>query len=146
MIRRYTPQDRKAVYEMFVEFYNSPAVLHNVDTQYFSNTLDQLDAGSPYTELFILEYEQSVVGYGLVALTYSNEVGGQVVWLEELYVREQYRSCGLGKQYFQFVFDNYPAAKRFRLEVEPNNTRAISLYERLGFTNLHYLQYVRDID
>ena len=45
MIRRYTPQDRKAVYEMFVEFYNSPAVLHNVDTQYFSNTLDQLDAG-----------------------------------------------------------------------------------------------------
>lgn len=146
MIRRYTPQDRQTVYEMFVEFYNSPAVLHNVDTQYFSNTLDQLDAGSPYTELFILEYEQSVVGYGLVALTYSNEVGGQVVWLEELYVRLQYRSCGLGKQYFQFVFDNYPAAKRFRLEVEPNNTRAISLYERLGFANLHYLQYVRDID
>lgn len=146
MIRRYTPQNRKTVYEMFVEFYNSPAVLHNVDTQYFSNTLNQLDAGSPYTELFILEYEQSVVGYGLVALTYSNEVGGQVVWLEELYVREQYRSCGLGKQYFQFIFDNYPAAKRFRLEVEPNNTRAISLYERLGFTNLNYLQYVRDID
>ena len=146
MIRRYTPQDRQTVYEMFVEFYNSPAVLHNVDTQYFSNTLDQLDAGSPYTELFILEYEQSVVGYGLVALTYSNEVGGQVVWLEEVYVREPYRSCGPGKQYSQFVFDNYPAAKRFRLEVEPNNTRAISLYERLGFSNLHYLQYVRDID
>lgn len=146
MIRRYTPNDRQTVYDMFVEFYNSPAVLHNVDTQFFKNTLDQLDAGSPYTELFLLEQEQSVVGYGLVALTYSNEVGGQVVWLEELYVRKEYRSCGLGREYFKFIFDNYPAAKRFRLEVEPDNTRAISLYERLEFTKLNYLQYVRDLD
>ena len=146
MIRKYTPSDRQTVYDMFVEFYNSPAVLHNVDTQCFKNTLLQLDNNSPYTELFILEHNQSVVGYGLVSLTYSNEVGGQVVWLEELYVRPQYRSCGLGSEYVAFVFDNYPNAKRFRLEAEPNNRRAIQLYERLGFTNLNYLQYVRDLD
>jgi len=39
----------------------------------------------------------------------------------------------------------YPAAKRFHLEVAKENTRAIDLYKKLGYEVLGYVQMVKNI-
>ena len=45
---------------------------------------------------------------------------------------------------FAWVEKEYPQAKRFRLEATYTNKRAIALYERLGYEELHYYQMIKD--
>ena len=54
-----------------------------------------------------------------------------------------YQGKGLGSFFFRFVEENRPAA-RYRLEVEPENTGAVRLYERLGYRALPYAQMIKE--
>ncbi len=123
----------------------SPAVLHPVPDEYFIRTADAMEEQSPYVAVFIAEYQGEPAGYGLVSLTYSNEAGGLVVWLEELYIREQARGLGLGTELIAYIENRYGnRAARFRLEVEESNRAAVRLYERMGYTPLPYSQMIKE--
>lgn len=143
MIRKLTKDD-KELYMYFTElFYNSDAVLHPVPEKNRENTFNELMRSEDYAQCYILEYENKPVGFALLAKTFSQEVGGIVIWIEELYVLDEYRGRGLGKEFFSFVEENIPNS-RLRLEIEPDNQRAKKLYESLGFRVLDYKQMVKD--
>jgi ribosomal protein S18 acetylase RimI-like enzyme len=72
------------------------------------------------------------------------EAGGDTLWLEDLYIRKDFRNKGLGKEYFNFIFSEYKGVRRFRLEVEDTNERAVKLYKSLGFEFLEYKQMILD--
>ena len=98
-------------------------------------------------EIYLLDWEGETAGYGLTARTFSQEAGGIVIWIEELYIREAYRSRGLGREFFSYIEEkNRGKIKRIRLEVEEDNTRAISLYERLGYEVLGYNQMIKEFE
>ena len=143
MIRKITRFDRQEYLSMAKEFYASDAVLHNISEDNLTAAFEEMMRSDVYAEGFILESEKETAGYGLIAKTFSQEAGGMVVWLEELYLKPQYRSRGLGQEYFRYIMEHYEAA-RFRLEVEEDNTRAKSLYHRLGFEMLDYLQMIKE--
>ena len=145
MIRKMAPSDRELYLNMTREFYHSDAVLHPVDESFIQNTFDEMMRSEDYVLGYILEYDGTPAGYAQLSKTFSQEVGGLVVLVEELYVSPQYRSNGLGREFFKFLEDG-PArdARRLRLEVTGSNTRAIALYERMGFTKLDYIQMVKD--
>ncbi|MPM68864.1 hypothetical protein SDC9_115799 [bioreactor metagenome] len=67
-----------------------------------------------------------------------------VLWVDELYIKPEYRGCGLGHAFFAFL-EKSPHVKRIRLEVESRNERAIALYRRLGYTDLPYSQMMKDL-
>ena len=145
MIRKMTENDRELYIRMAEEFYSSDAVLHPVPHEYFERTADEALRSDAYAEIYLLEYEGRTAGYGLTARTFSQEAGGQVLWIEELYIREEYRSRGLGREFFSFIEEkNSGKIARLRLEVEEENTRAISLYKRLGYEVLDYKQMVKE--
>lgn len=139
MIRPFRNSDRPAVLEMMRSFYKSPAVDHSVPESYFNKTFDTILSGSPYAEGWLMEQEGKSAGYALIAKTYSNEAGGLVVWLEELFVTEKFRGLGLGTQLIQFLEGQYrDKAARFRLEVTDSNICAQNLYKKLGYAPLLY--------
>ena len=148
MIRKIIESDRDCVLEMMEEFYHSPAVLHPVPSHFFRLTVDEALSGSPYAELYLLFGDKDgnrPAGYALIAKTFSNEAGGLVVWLEELYLRPEFRGHGLGSAFFAFIEDAYrDKAARLRLEVEEDNVSARRLYERLGYQPLPYLQMIKE--
>mgnify|MGYP004702430813 CR=1 FL=1 len=143
MIRAITQADRDLFFALSDEFYHSAAVLHPVPREYYARSWDELMRPNGYLECFIFEVDGAPAGYALIAKTYSPEAGGPAIWLEELFVRAQYRSQGLGRAFFEYMQKNRPAA-RYRLEVEPDNARARALYEQLGYRELPYMQMVRD--
>ena len=61
-------------------------------------------------------------GYALLQKTYSREAGGLTIWIDEIYLRPAFRGKGLAKELFALA--HTLGAKRLRLEVEPENTRA----------------------
>lgn len=143
MIRLFTPQDKALLRELMNEFYHSPAVLHPIPDDYIQRTCAELERNSPYIQAYILLHEDQPVGYGLLAMTYSCEAGGLVVWIEELYIREFCRGIGLGGEFLRYVESQYPQAARFRLEAEPDNEGAMRLYARNGYRRLPYIQMIK---
>lgn len=145
MIRKMRSEDKKTYMEMAREFYHSDAVLHPVPDTYFERTADEALRSDVYAEIFLFECENEAAGYGLIAKTYSQEAGGMVWWIEEVYVREAFRSKGIGREFFAYL-DKVKGSSvtRMRLEVEEDNTRAVALYKKLGYKPLEYAQMIKD--
>lgn len=141
MIRPPERRDREHYLSMARDFYASDAVDHPVPDAYLERTFALLLEGSPYAEGFLFEEAGEVVGYALLAKTWSQEAGGLTVWLEELYVVPACRGSGWGRRFFAFLKERMQPA-RFRLETEPNNERAKALYRRQGFRPLHYESFI----
>jgi GNAT superfamily N-acetyltransferase len=85
----------------------------------------------------VAEVDGAVVGYALLVSFWSNEYGGEICAVDELYVAPSHRGRGISTSLFdailrdQSLFGGRPVA--LELEVTPDNARARALYERLGF-------------
>ena len=144
MIRPFAEHDRQYFCARCHDFYHSDAVMHPIPDEYIARTFDEVISGSPYAQGYIAEAAGKRAGYLLVSLTYSNGAGGLVVWVEEAFVEPSMRGKGVGKELFSFLPQQYPHAKRFRLEVTHTNEGAIRLYHKLGYEDFDYLQMVCD--
>ena len=145
MIRRFEEKDKQIYMEMAHEFYHSDAVLHPVPDEYFEKTTAEALRAEGFAEIYMLEYNGVPAGYVLTAKSFSQEAGGMVVWIEEIYIRSVYRSKGLGREFFAYLEENKGSdVARLRLEVKEDNLRAISLYKKLGYEKLDYMQMTKD--
>lgn len=138
-IRDMTIQDKASVLEMMQVFYASPAVFTNGSEEIFLNDIENCISDNPYLEGYIIENSNGILGYAMVAKSFSTEFGKPCFWIEDLYIKDQYRGLGLGKTFFDFIAKKYTDCI-FRLEVEEENERAIKLYKKCGFTVLPYME------
>lgn len=147
MIRPITSDDRAQYIAMCREFYSGDAVLHPVPEDYFQRTFDALMNHTPFAAAYFIEQDGETAGYALLAKSFSQEAGGAVIWIEELYIRPQFQGKGLGTAFFRFLeAQNDGTVKRYRLEYEPDNVRGAALYRRLGYTPLEYGQMIKELE
>ena len=144
-IRPLTMCDKETYLRMAREFYATDAVLIHIGEEHFLSTFDELMRSDEYAICYIFELDGETVGYSLLAKTYSQEAGGLVLWIEEIYVSPEFRGRGIGKEFFAFLLENKPRdVKRLRLEVERENEGAVKLYRSFGFDFLGYDQMIID--
>ena len=93
-------------------------------------------------EGFVFEDGEEIHGYGMIAKSFSTEFGKPCIWIEDLYIKEEFRGTGLGSMFFDFITEKYKG-HLFRLEVEKENERAIRLYKKCGFEVLPYMEMVK---
>lgn len=145
MFRKITLQDEEIYFTLANEFYHSDGVLHAVEKRVITDTFDEIVRSDEYLEGYIIELDKKDVGYALLAKTFSPEVGGKCIWIEEIYIRDGYRGKGIGTKFFDFMYKKYnDATFRYRLEAVEENQNAIRLYEKQGFKKLNYIQMVKD--
>lgn len=145
MIRKLEAGDRALFLRFTREFYASEAVLHPIPDDFHAAAFDEMMRRDIYADGFLLLCEGVPAGYAMTAKTYSHEVGGLVVWVEEIYVSPSFRGKGLGREFFAFAEMFYgDDLRRMRLETEPENTAAEALYRRLGFEELGYRPFVKE--
>ncbi|WP_374443349.1 GNAT family N-acetyltransferase [Epilithonimonas sp.] len=90
-----------------------------------------------YGECFKIIFEEQIAGYIILAKYFSFEFGGEILFLDELYVKPEFQGKSLGRKALEFV-KNYSAEKKFPvvlLEIENHNEKAKKLYEHYGFQN-----------
>lgn len=79
------------------------------------------------------------VGYVVLCFGYSLEWLGRDAFVDEFYLREEYRGRGWGRATMTFVENAARAAgiRTLHLEVVRKNAKALELYRRLGFREHH---------
>lgn len=138
-IRSMIPGDRDTILAMMRIFYASAAVLSNGSEEIFSQDFEACVSDSPFLEGFVLESDGSILGYAMVAHSFSTEFGKPCAWIEDLYLRPEFRGLGLGSQFLHWICQRFPSSL-LRLEVEPENESAVHTYEKCGFSPLPYLE------
>ena len=139
VIRYMEERDKSYVMDMMRAFYNSPAVSTNGSEEIFEADIDNCIGECPYIEGYIFENEGNIQGYAMVAKSFSTEFGKQCIWLEDIYIKEEYRGLGIGKLFIEYIKEKYPDAV-LRLEVEAENKQAVNLYKKCGFEFLPYME------
>ena len=113
---------------------------HEVPMNIIETNIDAAISGDKGLIGFVFCEDNEVVGFSYVTTYYETEVGGICVQIIDLYMNEKCSWKGVATQYFNYLFDKYSDAKRFRLEVVKDNVKAISLYKKMGFTDVSYGQ------
>lgn len=134
---------KEAVLSMMRVFYASNAVYTNGSEEIFRRDIDACVSGSPYLEGYVFREGNTLLGYAMVAKSFSTEFGKPCIWVEDLYMKPEARGRGTGTRFFSFLENKYPAAL-LRLEVEAENEGAVRMYLRNGFDVLPYLELKRE--
>lgn len=142
-IREIERGDFQEVLAMMREFYASPLVFTNGSDEIFKRDLECCLEKGLYLEGYVFEGEGRLLGYALVAKSFSTEFGKRCLWIEDLYVLKEGRGQGFGRRFIEMLINKNPDSL-IRLDVEAENPKAIGFYQRCGFSFLPYLQMIRD--
>lgn len=141
-IREMLEKDQFEVLQMMTEFYSSPAVSTNGSKEIFLEDVKTCLSDSPFLEGYVFECDGVVQGYSMLAKSFSTEFGKPCVWIEDLFLKKQFRGKGIAKRFFAFIFEKYQNSL-FKLEVEEDNRNAIAVYKKVGFSALPYVEMTK---
>lgn len=100
----------------------------------FPVTIAHLLANPSHGRIVLFMQDSTLSGYALLVPYWSNEFGGVLLFVDEVFVIPAARNRGIARKFFQVVTQQKPfAAVALALEVSPANRRARALYESLGF-------------
>lgn len=143
-IRKMAETDKSRVIEMMGVFYASPAVLSNGSAEIFRADVEHCVSDCPYLEGYVFEHQGQLLGYAMVAKSFSTEFGKPCIWIEDLYIKDEYRGQGIGTGFLQFIEEQYPDSV-YRLEVEAENEQAVRVYQKSGFEVLPYMEMKKEV-
>jgi GNAT superfamily N-acetyltransferase len=95
---------------------------------------DSLFGSKRYAEVFIAEYENKPAGQVLFFHNFSTFKGKPGIYIEDLYVRPQFRGQGIGKALLKYMIELAKKRNCSRVEwvVLNWNKPAIDFYKRMG--------------
>lgn len=132
--RPMLPPDAEAVIAMMTALYEEDASGY-VSPDNFRHTVESLARMPERGRIVVFdEADAPCIGYAICIPYWSNEFGGSVVEVDELFVRSAFRGRGIGRAFFAWIdrtrlFD----AIAIELEVTPDNHRAQDFYRAMGF-------------
>lgn len=95
----------------------------------------QFIADEKLGKAWLIYHHDAIVGYVILTFVFSFEYRGKIAFLDELYLKENSRGKGIGKQTIHFVKEQASQlnVKLIYLEVENHNENAQKLYLASGF-------------
>lgn len=130
--------DDAAIVALGLALYREDPSPEPVPEASFRRTLAAFRAAPWKGRALVLDLDGSVAGYALLVSYWSNELGGEVCAIDELYVAGAARNRGWGSRLLEALVAGSDlwlgSAVALALGVAPENTRARALYERLGFS------------
>ena len=94
--------------------------------------------------IIVFEKDHNQVGYAFLVNFWSNEYGGDVVEIDELFVEAAHRGTGIGREFFTWLKkEERCRAVALSLQTTPSNIRAAAFYHDLGFRLAPNRRYVQ---
>ena len=129
LIRDAKPKDVPGILDLIVGL----AIYENEPDQ-VDNTVDKLHHDlfeAKYCEAFVAEHENTIIGFAIYYTSYSTWKG-PCIYLEDLFVLEDYRKTGVGSQLFDRVVGvaKERGVARMDWQVLDWNESAIQFYKK----------------
>ncbi len=88
-----------------------------------------------FVRAWLLEFESKIVGYAVLTFGFSLEYGGIDAYVDELFVKPEFRGQGFASQALEFLTLECRKLKvvALHLEVDADNETAKALYAKMGF-------------
>ena len=144
-VRRARPADRDALVTLMIAF----NVIEQVawDPRASMPALEHLLASDQTGAIAVAEAGGALAGYAVVTWGFDLEFAGRDAFLTEIFVAPVHRRGGVARALMYAVIDSARAAgaAALHLMVYPDNTPAIALYERAGFTRIPRVAMTRTL-
>ena len=126
-------EDVALLLDMMSEFYAESG--HPFDRENAAEAFTQLLADDSLGTVLLLQDSARVAGYAVLTCGFSMEYGGRDAFLDDLFVRPEFRRRGLGRSAIDalLVECRKRGVRAVHLEVARDNISAGMLYESLGF-------------
>ena len=84
---------------------------------------------------WVIKYGELIIGYFVLTFGYSFEHGGRDAFIDELFLRKEFRRKGIGGLTMDFILNEAPklGVRVIHLEVEQHNDGGVKLYKEKGF-------------
>ncbi|MBN1898898.1 MAG: GNAT family N-acetyltransferase [Spirochaetes bacterium] len=126
-------KDISSIVSLMKELYQC----HNLDlnTSQARQALDLLIENSNYGRIWLILQNEKVIGYMVLTFGFSLEYFGKDAFLDEIFIREDYRSLDIGQKAYQYLEKTAKkmGIKAIHLEVKDKNTFTSSRYRKWGF-------------
>ena len=139
--------DRKTITKLMFDFYEEDTYVKNITIKKIKNTFIELGKYPEKGCIFVVENKSEIIGYALLVNYWSNEFGGNILHIDELFIRPIYRRKGIGTKFFHYIIDHYvnnPVA--LQLEVTKKNKRGEEFYKNFGFSKSKYNRLILELD
>lgn len=132
--RKFEDKDGEIVLSMMMDLYSEDSGGKEISGKNLEKTINELAAHPEKGSIVVVESDGVVAGYAILINFWSNEYGGNILWLDELYVGSDFRNKRIGTAFIEHLIENRPNdSVAIRLEVFPSNEKARALYKRIGF-------------
>jgi GNAT superfamily N-acetyltransferase len=134
--RAARPEDAAAIVALSLALHREDPGPTPVGDAQVRRTLDVLRREPWRGRAVVLDVDGRPAGYALLVAFWSNELGGEVCEVDELFVEPALRGRGFGSMLFEAIArgDLWTTnAVAIALGVTPGNANARRLYERVGF-------------
>jgi len=135
-VRPLEESDRGTFLRLCEEFYSTGATSRAYKEEIAVKTFDYLMNRHENLWGYIMEDEETseAIGYTLITSYWCNEDGGNVIILDELYINQELRHKGYGRQFMDWIEKEFRGrTASITLEVLTTNTAAKQLYAKLGY-------------
>jgi len=120
--------------DMIFSLYSEDSYSEMISGEKIAQTIAVLTNNPDEGVIYIFTRDGQVTGYAIIIFYWSNEYGSYIVWLDELYVKPEFRQQGIATRFIDYISTQPPKrARAIMLEVTKGNERAKSVYIKKGF-------------
>lgn len=119
MIRKLQKTDINRVADIWLK--TNLKTHYFIPEQYWTNNYEVVKEMLPQADVYVYEDDKIIQGF----------VGINDEYIEGIFVSDEMQSCGIGKMLLDYIKDK---KDRLQLKVYQKNVRAMSFYQREGFT------------
>ena len=132
--RQFISADFNKLNELIKSYYQEDATEKFIDSIKIQKTIDELSSHPDKGTILIIEQKDSIIGYCILINYWSNEYGGNLLHIDELYVIPEYRKKGIGTNLIKYLIENkFNNSIAIQVEVTALNIKAKKFYEKNGF-------------
>ena len=134
--------DIPTIVNLMADFYAIDG--YPIDTELSTSNFELFIKKPDLGRAWLIYQDEEIVGYVMIVFMFSFEYGGNIAFLDELYLTEKARGKGLGKKAVKFIQEQAQKLelKLLYLEIEQHNATAQKLYIAAGF-ELHNRNIMR---
>ncbi len=127
---RDLPELRRMIFALYRE--DPPG--QRMSPRKIRHTVTELSTHPEKGAITIMQVGDAIAGYAILIYYWSNEYGGNIAYIDELYVKPSWRNKGTGSSYLKHITRTKRMNfKGIHVETTPANQKASAFYSRRGF-------------